>query len=143
MSRSGIPRICGGTTIQADEIPGLIDEVPILALTATQAKGETVFEEVGELRLKESDRLEAIATQLTLMGARVSTPENRLVVSGPTPLTEAPELDSFGDHRIAMTLRMAGLLTGTNPSISQEESIGISYPGFHDDLARLKTDDQS
>jgi len=125
-------------TVTAEEIPSLVDEVPILALVATQAHGTTVFQGVRELRVKESDRLEAIASQLGLMGAKIVVEADTLIVEGPTKLTEELRLDSFGDHRIAMTLRMAGLLTDSEPVILGEDSTEISYPGFSETLQGLR-----
>lgn len=124
--------------IAADEIPSLVDEVPILALVATQAHGTTRFEGVRELRIKETDRLEAIATQLGSMGANLVADEDTLTVHGPTPLNTPERLDSFGDHRIAMTLRLANVLAGADPFIQGEESVSISYPLFHETLRRLQ-----
>ena len=126
-----------GCEVQAEEIPSLVDEVPILALVATQAAGRTIFHGVGELRIKESDRLAAVASQLGLMGATVIAEDDRLIVEGPTPLKSASRLDSFGDHRIAMTLRLASVLVESDPTIEGERSVDISYPGFHDTLKGL------
>jgi len=128
-----------GRRIRAEEIPSLVDEAPILALVATQAHGTTVFEQVGELRLKESDRLAAIASQLTAMGANVGAEEETLAIEGPAKLKVPSRLDAFGDHRIAMTLRLAGLLADAWPVIVGEDSIAISYPRFHETLAELRT----
>nr|WP_319775893.1 3-phosphoshikimate 1-carboxyvinyltransferase [uncultured Sphaerochaeta sp.] len=116
--------------VGADEIPSLVDEVPILALTATQATGVTIFRQVGELRVKETDRLAAITSQLNRMGANIRIVGDDLHVEGPTRLSCPPELESFGDHRMAMTLRLAGLLTGGSPRINDEACAAISYPEF-------------
>lgn len=131
------PDMCG-CRVGPEEIPSLVDEVPILALAATRAAGTTVFQGVGELRVKESDRLAAVASQLNTMGARVTADEDELVIEGPTALNALAGLESFGDHRIAMTLRLAGLLTDSEPRIKGEESTVISYPGFHETLERLR-----
>lgn len=125
------------TEIEAWEIPLLVDEVPILALTAALAEGRTVFHDVGELRIKESDRLAAVAGQLGLMGVDISIDEDRLIVQGPSTLTAPDELDSFGDHRMAMMLRLAVLMTGEDCPIKREESAGVSYPDFQRDLQEL------
>jgi len=124
-------------TVTAEEIPSLVDEVPILALVATQARGATVFQGVRELRIKESDRLTAIASQLGLMGAKILVEADTLIVEGPTSLTGTADLDSFGDHRIAMTLKLAGLLTDSEPLIKGEDSSEVSYPGFGETLQGL------
>ncbi|MEW6352200.1 MAG: 3-phosphoshikimate 1-carboxyvinyltransferase [Thermodesulfobacteriota bacterium] len=126
-----------GCEVLPEEIPSLVDEVPILALVATQARGATVFRGVSELRVKESDRLAAVSSQLGAMGAKMSGDESTLVVEGPVELQPVGALDSFGDHRIAMTLRLAGLLIDSRPTIQGEESVVISYPGFHETLERL------
>jgi 3-phosphoshikimate 1-carboxyvinyltransferase len=123
--------------VSPEEIPSLVDEVPILALVATQARGTTVLEGVGELRLKESDRLAAVATQLGLMGARVTVDGDVLAIEGPSTLKAPQFLQSYSDHRIAMTLRLAGLMVGADPVIEGEESTAISYPGFHETLREL------
>jgi len=126
------------TVIHENEIPLLVDEVPILSLVATQAKGKTVFKGVQELRIKETDRLEAISTQLNKMGAHIEAGQDTLTIFGPTPLKSVADLESFGDHRIAMTLRLACLLTGKESKIAHEDCVAISYPDFHHTLDLLK-----
>jgi 3-phosphoshikimate 1-carboxyvinyltransferase len=125
------------TIITENEIPLLVDEVPILSLVATQAKGKTIFKGVQELRIKETDRLEAISTQLNKMGAHIEAGKDTLTIFGPTPLTQVESLDSFDDHRIAMTLRLASLLTKSEPQIKHEDCVAISYPDFHNTLNQL------
>lgn len=127
-----------GCRVEGREIPLLVDEVPILALAATQAKGKTVFHEVGELRVKESDRLGAIVAQLGAMGANITISGEDLIVEGPSRLkVPGHELESYGDHRIAMTLAIAGVLAGQKPEVHNADCARISYPGFYDDLERL------
>ncbi len=126
-----------GCEIAAEEVPSLVDEVPILALVATQARGTTVFRGVSELRVKESDRLAAVRDQLGAMGAKIAIDGDSLIVEGPAHLKAPALLDSFGDHRIAMTLRLAGLLADAKPVIQGEESTAISYPQFHQTLEAL------
>ena len=96
-----------------------------------------MFQGVGELRVKESDRLAAVASQLSLMGAMIVIDSDTLLVNGPTPLKSPRTLESFGDHRIAMTLRLAALLTASEPEIEGEGTTVISYPAFHQTLERL------
>jgi len=124
------------TTVRAEEIPALVDEVPILALVAALAHGETVFEGVGELRVKESDRLAAIVEGLGALGATARVQGDSLVVSGPATLTAAT-LDSLGDHRLAMTWAIAALVADGPVVIDRFEAVDVSYPRFAEDLAGL------
>jgi 3-phosphoshikimate 1-carboxyvinyltransferase len=124
------------TTVTADEVPSLVDEVPILALIASQAHGETRFEGVGELRVKESDRLTAIASGLVDLGATAEVEGDTLVVRGPAQLRGA-SLDSLGDHRLAMTWAVAGLVAGSAVQVRRFEAVDVSYPAFECDLQRL------
>ena len=126
-----------GCDIAGAEVPSLVDEVPILALVATQAHGVTRFRDAGELRVKESDRLEAVREQLSLLGACIAIDGDDLVIEGPARFTTPDRLNSFGDHRMAMTLRLAGLLANAEPDIDGEESVAISYPGFRHALKEL------
>ena len=111
-------------SVPAKEIPGLIDEIPILALAATQAYGATTFHGVGELRIKETDRIAAIVELLSAMGAKVEAGKDDLRVEGPVKLQPVERLDSFGDHRMAMTARLAGLAADCDPEIIGEELRG-------------------
>lgn len=122
--------------VTAEEVPALVDEVPILALAATQAAGVTRFDGVRELRVKESDRLEAIATGLSALGASVHTGEDWLEVEGPTSLRGA-DLASLGDHRLAMTWAVAGLLSSGETVVEGFDAIEVSYPAFLEDIMRL------
>jgi 3-phosphoshikimate 1-carboxyvinyltransferase len=123
--------------VVAEEIPSLVDEVPALALVATQAHGTTVFEDVGELRIKESDRLEAVADAICRMGGAARTTADSLVIDGPTELSMEGEFNCRNDHRIAMMLRIAAALSGADPVIMGEESTNVSYPGFRQVIERL------
>lgn len=126
-----------GTTITPDEVPSLVDEIPILALAAAFASGETRFEGVGELRVKESDRLTAIVDGLTALGATATAEGDTLVVRGPSTL-HAATLDSLGDHRLAMTWAVAGLLSDGAVEIERFEAVDVSYPRFSADLEALQ-----
>ncbi len=125
-----------GTTIGADEVPSLVDEVPVLAVVATRAEGITRFEGVGELRVKESDRLEATRAALEAFGARVRAGEDWLEVSGPTALHGA-RVTSLGDHRLAMAWTVAGLCADGTTTVGDFEAVNVSYPRFADDLRSL------
>jgi len=117
------------TLVTAVETPSLIDELPILALAASQAEGTTRFEGVGELRVKESDRLAAIAEGLMRFGARVDVGADWLEVSGPCNLA-GTTLSSLGDHRLAMTWAVAGLVASGVTVVRDFEAVDVSYPGF-------------
>jgi 3-phosphoshikimate 1-carboxyvinyltransferase len=130
------PAQLGGTVVQADEIPSLIDEVPILAVLASRAQGETRFCSVGELRLKESDRLDLIARNLRSVGARASVEGDDLVVLGHG---EPPKgvVDTARDHRLAMAFAVLGTVRGADVSLSETRSVAVSYPQFFHDLNRI------
>ncbi len=117
------------TTLEGDLIPRLIDEVPILAVAAAFAKGTTVIQDAAELRVKESDRLTVMATQLAKMGAIISELPDGLEITGGRPLT-GTEVDSFTDHRIAMSLAIAALMARDQTTIQRAEAAAISYPEF-------------
>ncbi|ERN41759.1 3-phosphoshikimate 1-carboxyvinyltransferase [Rubidibacter lacunae KORDI 51-2] len=110
-------------------IPRLIDEIPILAVAATAATGKTTIEDAAELRVKESDRLAVTASQLARLGARITELPDGLEIEGGAPLRGA-EVDSFGDHRIAMSLAIAALLAKGTTTIGGAEAVAISYPEF-------------
>lgn len=125
-----------GTTVTAEEVPALVDEVPILAVVATQAFGRTRFEGIGELRVKESDRLGALAEALQALGVPVRAGEDWLEVEGPARLHGA-WLDSLRDHRLAMSYRVASLIADTPVTIAHYDAIAVSYPGFTEALQGL------
>ncbi|HEV7869137.1 MAG TPA: 3-phosphoshikimate 1-carboxyvinyltransferase [Chthoniobacteraceae bacterium] len=125
-----------GTTIEGREIPNVIDELPILAVAGALASGKTVIANANELRVKETDRLAAIATNLRAMGAQVGETEDGLEIFGGLPLHGA-RLDSFGDHRIAMAFAIAGLFAEGETTITNTECVNTSYPGFYKELERI------
>jgi len=125
-----------GTVVTASEIPAMVDEIPILALVAARASGETRFEGVGELRVKESDRLAAIVEGLTALGADARADGDTLIVTGPATLGGA-RLDSLGDHRLAMTWAVAGLVASEPVAVDGFDAVAVSYPGFAADLGQL------
>jgi len=125
-----------GTVVTADEVPGLVDEVPILAVAAACADGQTTFEGVGELRVKESDRLATVESELGRMGADVRVDGDTLVVRG-SALTGA-EVDSHHDHRIAMACAVAALVADGPTTIAGWDAVATSYPTFEADLDFLR-----
>ena len=127
-----------GTVIGGKEIPNVIDELPILAVAGALAKGTTVITDAAELRVKETDRLAAIATNLRAMGVNVTETDDGLEIFGGTPLKGA-RLSSFGDHRIAMAFAIAGLFAEGETTIDGVECVATSYPGFYETLQRLTT----
>ena len=124
------------TTINGEMIPRLIDEIPIIALLATQAEGDTVIEDAEELKVKETDRIHAVASQLNKMNAHINETEDGMIIHGGSSLQGA-EVDSFGDHRIGMMLQVAALLTQSEVHMKDADCVNISYPTFFDEIARL------
>ena len=124
-----------GTTIGGDVVPALIDEVPALAVAAAHAEGTTTITGAKELRVKESDRIAALALNLRRLGARVEERPDGLVIEGKATLKGA-EVRSFGDHRIAMAMAIAGLSAEGETSIEEAECASVSFPEFWDVLGR-------
>ncbi len=118
-----------GTRIGAELVPRLIDELPVLAVAATQAEGETVIKGAAELRVKETDRISAIVGNLKKMGADIKETKDGMIIKGPVGLKGAV-VDSFGDHRIAMAMAVAGLVASGQTVIEDDSCIDISFPGF-------------
>ncbi len=123
------PAALRGLEIRGALIPNLIDELPILAVAATQAQGTTVIADAAELRLKETDRIAALARELSAMGAQVEPTGDGLVIEGPAGLHGA-RVDAHGDHRLAMALAVAGLVAAGETVIEGAESVSKSFPGF-------------
>lgn len=125
-----------GTVIEGAVIPRLVDEVPILAVAALFAQGPTTIRDAAELRVKESDRLTAMATQLQKMGANVTEQPDGLEIQGGASLQGA-EVESFGDHRVGMSLAIAALNATGSTTIHRAEAAAISYPNFVATLQQL------
>jgi len=123
-------------SLQGAIIPQIIDEIPILAILATQAEGTTVISGAEELRHKESDRLRSIKFNLERMGAKVSEQTDGLIIEGGTRLKGA-DIECFSDHRIAMAFSIAGLIADGETTIKSSETTEISFPGFHEKLYSL------
>jgi 3-phosphoshikimate 1-carboxyvinyltransferase len=132
---NGVPAL-HACTISGNLIPRLIDEIPILAVAAVFAKGTTVIRDAAELRVKESDRIQAMATELNHLGARVSELPDGLEIVGGTPL-RGTQVDSYTDHRIAMSLTIAALNTAGTTQINRAEAAAISYPDFTATLQKI------
>ncbi len=126
-----------GVEIGGDLIPRIIDELPLLALAATQARGKTVIRDAEELRVKESDRIQSTACELSKLGACIEETPDGMIIKGPTPLSGG-RCDSHGDHRLAMTLGIAGLISKEPVTIENPDAVNISYPDFWDELDKLR-----
>jgi 3-phosphoshikimate 1-carboxyvinyltransferase len=124
--------------IEEPMIPRLVDEIPVLAVAACCAEGLSRISGAAELRVKETDRLAVMARQLTAMGARLEEHADGLSIEGPTPLHGAV-VDSETDHRVAMSLAVASLVARGDTRLGRPEAAAVSYPGFWDDLARLRS----
>ncbi|HEL1554365.1 TPA: 3-phosphoshikimate 1-carboxyvinyltransferase [Streptococcus equi subsp. zooepidemicus] len=126
-----------GVEISGDLIPRLIDELPVIALLATQAQGTTYIRNAQELRVKETDRIQAVTDVLGQMGADIQATEDGMVIRGKTPLHGAA-VSSCGDHRIGMMTAIAALLVEEGQvTLERAEAILTSYPDFFKDLERL------
>tara|TARA_Y100000294_G_scaffold131184_1_gene123516 strand:+ start:2600 stop:3847 length:1248 start_codon:yes stop_codon:yes gene_type:complete len=126
-----------GVHITKEDIPGLIDELPIIAILATQAEGKTEVSGAGELRVKECDRIHAICSNLERMGADIEESQDGFIIHGPKQLNGA-EIETFHDHRIAMAFTIAGLVANGDVMLDYPECASISFPEFYNELERLK-----
>ena len=120
-----------------DDVAAAVDEIPILCLAATQARGRTTIRGAGELRNKESDRIAGIAEGLRALGARVGVDADDITIDGPTRLRGAPT-QTLDDHRLVMTFAVAGLIASGSTSVDRADSAAVSYPGFFAELERLR-----
>lgn len=126
------------TDISADEIPAMIDELPIIALLCARAAGTSTISGAEELRVKETDRIAAITEEFKKLGIDITEKSDGFVINGSQDWhVESSQLNSHGDHRIGMTLAVADLLVDTHLELAGKESVSISYPDFFDDLAQL------
>lgn len=132
------PARLGATEVDPVEVPGLIDEIPLLAVLASRASGTTIFREVGELRVKESDRLSLIAENLVATGARAVARDNTLLVEG-TGLVPRGPVRTEGDHRIAMAFAVLGTVPGAEVRIDNLACAAVSFPGFIETLRQVTT----
>lgn len=124
------------TTVSGDLIPRLIDEIPVIALLATQAEGTTFIKDAKELRVKETDRIEAVVDVLSTLGAEIKATEDGMIITGKTPLNGG-EIASYNDHRIAMMGSIASLITNDQVILDDDASIAISYPDFFKDIMQI------
>ena len=126
-----------GTEIGGEIIPRLIDELPIIALLATQASGTTIIRDAEELKVKETDRIQVVVDALNAMGADITPTDDGMIIKGKTPLHGA-KINTFGDHRIGMMASIAALLVSEGDvELERAEAINTSYPSFFSDLEVL------
>ena len=120
--------------VAAEEVPSVIDEIPVLAVLASRARGESVFHSVGELRVKESDRLALLASNLRAVGVTAEASADTLWVTG-SDRPPRGRVETARDHRLAMAFAVLGTVPGAKIALSETASVAVSYPGFFDDLA--------
>lgn len=125
-----------GCEIGGDLIPRLIDEIPIIALLATQASGKTVIRDAEELKVKETNRIDAVVEELQKLGADIQATSDGMVINGPVKL-KGGHADSRGDHRIGMMLAVASLISEGAVRIENAECISVSYPVFFEDFSKV------
>ncbi|MCR6110668.1 3-phosphoshikimate 1-carboxyvinyltransferase [Bacillus sp. A301a_S52] len=123
-------------TISGELIPRLIDEIPAIAVLATQADGTTIIKDAQELKVKESNRIDTVVSQLKKIGASVEPTEDGMIITGKTRLNGGT-LQSFHDHRIGMAMALCGLIANDPVSIEGSEAISVSYPEFFEQLSHL------
>ena len=129
-----------GTTIEGGDIPRLIDEIPVIAVLATQANGTTVIKDASDLRNKESDRISTIVSQLKAIGADIEERPDGMIINGKTALTGGIEIDTHHDHRTAMSFYVAGLITEQPLLIKDFEWVNTSFPEFLELMAKISKD---
>jgi 3-phosphoshikimate 1-carboxyvinyltransferase len=130
------PRPLRNTDVEAEEVPGLIDEIPLIAVLASRAEGTTTFHQVGELRVKESDRLGLIAENLRAVGAEAEVQGEDLIVQGGQYRPKGV-VRTEGDHRLAMAFAVLQIVPGANVEIDNMDCAAVSFPGFADALRSI------
>ena len=131
-----------GIEIGGENIPRLIDEIPVLAVAGCVARGKTVIRDARELRVKDSDRIATICQELSKLGAEIEELPDGMIIHGGKPLTGA-EVNSHGDHRLAMSLAIAGQIAKGETTINQSQVVGISYRSFWQDLSSLRAEGEA
>ena len=125
-----------GTTIDKEIIPKLIDEIPIIAILATQAEGDTIIKDAAELKVKESNRIKSVVENLNNIGASVIELDDGMIIKGKSKL-KGGKIITFNDHRIAMSFSIANLISENKIILDSDKSIDISFPGFSKILKEL------
>jgi len=125
-----------GITIEGEMIPKIIDELPLLAVIASQAEGKTIVKDAEELRVKETDRIATIASELNKVGVKIEEYRDGFAIDGRQKI-KGGTVSTHGDHRIGMAMSIAGLISDSSIKIQHAEAIGISYPTFYEDLKSI------
>lgn len=125
-----------GTTISGDLIPRLIDEIPAIAVLASQASGRTVIKDAEELKVKETNRIDTVVNQLKKLGVGIEAMEDGMIIHGESMISGG-EVESFHDHRIGMAMALCGLISKGNVTVRDSDAIAVSYPSFFEDLRGL------
>ncbi len=125
-----------GVAINPEQIPALIDELPVLMVAATQAEGQTTIRGAGDLRVKETDRIAAMVANLTKMGANITTDHDDIIIRGPSRL-KGNLVQSFNDHRTAMSMAIAAVVAKGRTTIKNVDCVDISFPGFFNSFSNL------
>ncbi|PLR99739.1 3-phosphoshikimate 1-carboxyvinyltransferase [Bacillus sp. T33-2] len=126
-----------GTVVEGDLIPRLIDEIPVIALLATQAEGKTVIKDAQELKVKETNRIDTVVKELGRLGADIKATEDGMVIYGRKTLTGGTTVSSHEDHRIGMMLAVAALICPNEVFLERSEAVSVSYPSFFEHLQSL------
>ncbi len=124
------------TTISGAIIPRLIDEIPIIALLAMQAQGKTIIKDAEELKVKETNRIDAVVNELKKLGANIEATNDGMIIEGPTPLKSA-SLNTYGDHRIGMLGAVSALIANGQVELDDSACISVSYPTFFEHVEQL------
>ena len=127
-----------GCTIEGDIIPRLIDELPVIAVLATQAEGTTIIKDAGDLRNKESDRIKAVVTELKKIGANIEETPDGFIIEGKSALSGGSTVETYHDHRLAMSLYVAGLICEKPILINEFDWVNISFPEFEALMENLR-----
>lgn len=129
------PNLCA-TTIDKDIIPRLIDEIPVIAVLATQAEGTTIIKDAQELKVKESNRIKAMVDNLKILGANIEELEDGMIIKGKAKLNGG-KINTFKDHRIAMAFSTLNLMSDEKIKLDNEDCINVSFPGYFDLIKSL------
>ncbi|WP_094550682.1 3-phosphoshikimate 1-carboxyvinyltransferase [Petroclostridium xylanilyticum] len=126
-----------GTTVEGAIIPRLIDEIPVIAVAAAAAKGTTVIKDAQELKVKESNRIKTVVTELSKAGVDIQETADGMIINGGNPITGA-QFESYNDHRIAMSMAVAALIAESESTVNGAEAVNISFPGYFEILKSLR-----